>query len=1097
MADCINTNTLPLNSADPTAMPVSREGNTNKGTPETDTFSAAYEDWLRRLSEVAPSANEPQGAPLSSAVKTRTTTAAKLLTKATAGQTIERGLVNSIKSKLANATTRQASWFDRAATVIASWSHDNGKVFDLWAHSFFHQKGIAAEQQTLTQARNTMQSRAIGEKQLFMDNLHKAMLPHVEPIAKALNISPEEAARLVGEYATAVMAPHRNQHLLQKWREEAAELIELQRVYDIDPKSMTKEELKRYNEAFGGRGDDRLTLVETWRVNLERLINELYPENHFAPEQQKYWKSSGMTDAQALAVRERIMRQVGPDNIQHLDEAARAISKYGFDEVLNARARAGDVDPRQAAAFSYDYPEGVFVSMRADNQVYREAFNDATVFNPGNYYEADGMGFSKDGKLLTVQNAYDTAMQNIHRASQSMGSNELGRALFAAYNIAKARGIDIGLDVKPKGQLQTEGLLSAYAYQGAIAYNHIEDDGTISKYYIRFKPDWKDTRHNTNITGSDLNTALFVESKTPYGLQLVTRGTSLYGQMFTRGAPLFAPKNMFRDVQERGLYMTAMDLFTEAGRRVRGTDAAMQYASNLSRYGKTWTSYVMGKHPGSGPMAERIEKYIRWGLHSEFTRGMNEVRDTSLAHYASSQEGRTVMKAFEKLGSAGKKALATVDRWNDANNHIAPFTQFNTLLDMGVSERDAAAATLSMMNLYHTGKATPIMRAFYPFVKPTMQSATNISRALGLVYNPQTGRYGPPMGTVKSMAALMGAGTLLLPFIYESLGTDPETGTPLVETIPYSQMFGSIPIGNIDGSYVKLPVGFGLPSFALGFVDGVERIYSGRDSVSDVTGEFLFQFMKQMAPGNWPEFKFTDKPTEYLSQLLAPTLVAPVWTASQNTDRYGNPIRSRYEDPSMAASLQGRASTPQMFHDAARILGPDVSPDTLYYIAKGYTSSSALKLFQYAWGDSPRKKGAVESASDYLPGWLSAFGATQLIGRAPDVSQTMFYSRKNELDAKLRDSGVRIRSTEYGKDKDERIAYQTERLRDAGFSDKDITDYFIIEDTVNSLRKRSAQLNEKLPELRQASDSGPLQSAFDAYTDDAHAMYVNAWERMR
>ena len=186
-----------------------------------------------------------------------------------------------------------------------------------------------------------------------------------------------------------------------------------------------------------------------------------------------------------------------------------------------------------------------------------------------------------------------------------------------------------------------------------------------------------------------------------------------------------------------------------------------------------------------------------------------------------------------------------------------------------------------------------------------------------------------------------------------------------------------------------------------------------------------------------------------------------------------------------------------MFHDAARILGPDVSPDTLYYIAKGYTSSSVLKLFQYAWGDSPRKKGVVESASDYLPGWLSAFGATQLIGRAPDVSQTMFYSRKNELDAKLRNSGVRIRSTEYGNDKDKRIAYQTERLRDAGFSDKDITDYFIIEDTVNSLRKRSAQLNEKLPELRQASDSAPLQSAFDAYTDDAHTMYVNAWERMR
>ena len=55
---------------------------------------------------------------------------------------------------------------------------------------------------------------------------------------------------------------------------------------------------------------------------------------------------------------------------------------------------------------------------------------------------------------------------------------------------------------------------------------------------------------------------------------------------------------------------------------------------------------------------------------------------------------------------------------------------------------------------------------------------------------------------------------------------------------------------------------------------------------------------------------------------------------------------------------------------------------------------------------------------------------------------------------------MKLTSTEYGNDREARIAYQTGKLLDAGFTQDEVDDILLIRDTVQSMRQANKRFND-------------------------------------
>lgn len=959
---------------------------------------------------------------------------------------------------------------------------------DHWAAVFSAQPDRAWQNNDLVVSANLMQATTKGIGDKFKNFLMgKETMNIVMPIVKRTGFKKEEVLTLLGEVVNAKGTPSRNQHLLDKWAKQIREIESLP--------AMERD----YNEL--------MALMDKRTQLLRHLNNE-----NVDPTRDGDVYSCGYTDGEAKALKNYILSLgITEAEIDAFTDRMTAAS----DMITQARVDAGLVHPNQIAAF----PKSLefFVPFQTKNGNKSGPINDARIYNPGRYHEMVG---SKDSR---PDSAFWTLMNYARRAANEIGMQDYGRRLLATAQVHEAKGIKSGLLYKSESELAQMRNSADYGLRHLV--NTMEERGGIfvdgpvvnkktgqvdtKRVLLYFDPDFKDEK--SGLTGAKLNEALIAAPKYNSGLtQAAATANSWYGQLFTR-IPGFAVVTGSRDMVERSFHMSNYEMHNERGELVTGISLVPKYFANAPRAAKMLYDNLRGNADPNSMGAQYWREYTEGGLHMEYTPGMDESKRTiqDVLEARNKPKGR-LEKALDDpafkplkdlvsgLGEKGGKVMNVLNAWNDYFNNIPSFNEFVTLREAGLSARQAVNQTRLSMDLNQTGTLTPVMRALYPFVKPTVQSGAAMMRTMGFTYDPR-GFFTP--GRWRGVAYMLGAYAALsslLPVIREALGQD-EDGNDILDAIPMSVLTKSIPIGIGDKDYVKLSIGFGPVQFVAAMVFGLDRLLKGQMTPEDFGAELLFTGVKNLAPGNAPEFNLSQNPAAWLTQMFSPTWARPVTELATNTNYFGAEIARPQQDKSVARALSGRSATPMFYHKLAKDIlqttGIDLAPEQIRSIEDNLLAGPLrlIKVLYHSEDSDIRKGGLEESASERINPFFAAMGGSMIWGSVSNMDRSLFYNAANYYQDKIKKAGIRLKDSSYGRDKAKRIAYQENLLAEHGFTPDEIEDILKIEEVRGSIGQLNSALSKETRKLWTDAESvDVLKEAFAQVAGNEAELYKNA-----
>ncbi len=1007
-----------------------------------------------------------------------------------AKKSYEKRMVNDWNEDLHAASGATAGVHSRWMNICASLD----KVFknaraplDHWAAVFSAQTDRAWQNNDLVVSANLMQAttKGMGDKLRGL-LMGRETMDIVMPIVKRTGYSKEDVCTFLGEAANLKGVPSRNQLLLDRWAKQIREiesLPALERDYTELMKLMDKR---------------------------EQLLKHLDNEN-VVRERDGTVVSCGYTNGEArVKMRDILAQGFTEAEIDAFSKRMTAIS----DQITQARIDAGLIHPNQIAAFpktlEYYVP---FQSKKGNNS---GSVNDARVYNPGRYYEMVG---SADAR---PDSAYWTLMNYARRAANEIGMKDYGMRLLATAQVHEAKGIKSGLLYKSERELARMRNSNDYSLRHLV--NTMEERGgiyvdgpvvnkktgqvDIKRVLLYFDPNFKDEK--SGLTGAKLNEALIAAPKYNSGLtQAAATANSWYGQLFTR-TPVFSVVNGMRDLVERSFHMSNYEMHNERGDLVTGISLVPKYFKNSIRAGKMLYDNLRGYADPNSMGAQYWREYTDAGLHMEYTPGMDESRRTIQDVLEARNKPKSgIEKALDNpafkplkdlvsgLGEKGGAVMDTLNAWNDYFNNIASFNEFITLREAGLSARQAVNQTRLSMDLHQTGTLTPVMRALYPFVRPTVQSGAAMMRTMGFTYDPRGFFKGGRRG-IAYMLGAYAALSSLLPVIREALGQD-EDGNDVLDAIPMSVLTKSIPIGIGDRDYVKLPIGFGPVQLVAAMVFGQDRLLKGQMTPEDLGAELLFTGLKNLAPGNAPEFNLSQNPAAWLTQMFSPTWARPVTELATNTNYFGAEIARPQQDKSVARALSGRSSTPVFYHKLAKDIlqttGIDLAPEQIRSIEDNLLAGPLrlIKVLYHTEDSDIRKGGLEESASERINPFIAAMGGSMIWGSVSNMDRALFYNAATYYQDKIKKAGIRLKDSSYGRDKARRIAYQENLLAEHGFSLDEIEDILTIEAVRGSIGQLNSALSKGTRKLWTDAESvDVLKEAFAQVAENEAELYKNA-----
>ena len=274
----------------------------------------------------------------------------------------------------------------------------------------------------------------------------------------------------------------------------------------------------------------------------------------------------------------------------------------------------------------------------------------------------------------------------------------------------------------------------------------------------------------------------------------------------------------------------------------------------------------------------------------------------------------------------------------------------------------------------------------------------------------------------------------------------------------------------------------------------------------DVGFEMLFSIAKNMVPGSWPEFEFTEDPIDYMAQMFTPAFLSGFTQIATNRTHFGSPIIYADEnDETRALADQGRTSTPPVYHDAARgilqVTGMDFAPEQIRAITNSMFIGP-LRIFRSMLENDSQYKMAKESSilddhDNLLMAGLKALGFGMVVGSAQNEGRQFFYQAARDYEQRIKRSGVKLTSSEYGNDREARIAYQSEKLSEAGFSQDEIDDWFLIRDAIQVLRQGSGEFNEQFRTVwRLANDTTEVREALTELANREAEVYDSVVQQL-
>lgn len=987
--------------------------------------------------------------------------------------------------------------------TIGRWFQNQRNALNEWITKYAQDPRYQHWAQPLAQMFDAMPNLIRAQQNDFA-NRQNNLMKTLRPVAKRLGYNEKWLADVLGHYAVMKHIPEANAELLRAWKQELRSgLDELHEIMQNPGKNISS----RYAKELGDRCTELQSQIQMLESNLE---SETKP---------KKLVSAGYTNREARDLLQQILDKTGA-TVEEADAFAKALQNE-FTYILEKRVEAGLVPKEQLAAFP-NFEN--YVALISRNENLQGATNDARRYDPGSYHRRLGTRETPDSAMATL--AYFA-----NRAATEIGMQEFATHLYA---LKKSRGSgaeDIGLKSAKYSTLM-RWRSSGVRHLQEIADNVLDAGGLVvdvpvvnrktgkqefERQYLWFDADWQGQGAMKNITGKMLNDAISSNYKIgSKPLEWAGRATSWHGQLYTRFTLGFAPIGGMRDGMERMFHMINRNYFADNGEKISNAALIKDFVTNTKKAASFLSEAMLRNPENMSPKAKQFwDEYVSQGLYQKLTPGVQHERATigemldnkpkRLADLLKQPDKSFLDSWVQTTGQYGRNALDTIDKWNDWWQNTPAFSQFITLREHGMSATRARDAVLEMMNMQQRGTITPYLRIISPFVTPTVQSAAALSRTLSL-------NAASPKDILKQgwrgwlgVAGGMLAFSALNDAARESMGYD-EDGNSRHDAMKVRDLTSWLPIGiGDDGIFAKFPIGFGPVRLAQTLSLCTDRVSRGLMAPEDMAGEIIFTVAKDVIPATNPQFSFSEKPGQFIMQMLTPDVIKPLMEISSNTNYFGSPIANEPRE-GVARADQGRTSTDPFWHKVAKFFQQhgiaDVPPEHYKHLMQSYGAGPIRVLGAVfdtiAGNDTPTSANYDPDGYDELNPWLRAFGGTMYVGRTKNISQGMYYDFRREMNDKIQKAGVKLTQPENRGKPEDAAAYRQRQLLDAGFSFEEIDNYERMLATGKQLSKINRDFNDLYGNTwYNFDDPDQLREKFREMDDAKSALYAQFVQESR
>lgn len=692
------------------------------------------------------------------------------------------------------------------------------------------------------------------------------MFKAIHTAAKASKLSSDQVKKMAGYWMTAKYAPEANAQLI---RRDRAALRSAQ------------------------AGGDPVEIAKAQQDLAERLADV----NGAIGAPKVRGVAGGMNDAEAAQVLKNIESKI---DRKHLDAIAAPIYEM-MEWKKQSDLSVGKVTQTMVNSWlnSTNY-----VPLTGDPRADRESRD---VFSSGNAVNQADDKQMMGRKDSVADDGIDAAFEATIKSINFAAMQDFKRTLNDAYEQAQASGQDIGLTREPISGLMRNS-------DDVIIYRDKTQspNGLQSTTQHAFK--FKDERIMQAIKRDNQESVNSI-------LSAIAAPTRWYARAVTQFMPMFAPINLVRDIWERTELLRAKKLYADNGQLIDVKKAARASIADVINR-DLWKASMMHafKKGGMNPVRGELEEFIRLGGSST----IGAYLDRTSGNLEASLRGWN-----SKTGHARDVILHRVEAYNDMFEVIPSLAIYRSLKAQGMSAKNAAAATLDLMNFRKRGTMMAPIKALYVFAQPAATGGYNLAKYLAT-----------PTGRIRFAAQVL-VGTAVYALLKAAWGDDeddPEIGNKL-DNLNNFTVERSLPV-KLGGLVLKIPVGFGAPQLAWQVAGIINRFASGRYNAADAAGELVKGWAKNFAPMNPSEMEMSKRPVDFWVQTFTPTIMAPLFQIYADQTAFGTPLTPVFKDRNKLKSEQALRTTPQAYTDIAKELhdtfGIDMYPDHIKALANGF-----------------------------------------------------------------------------------------------------------------------------------------------------------------
>jgi hypothetical protein len=453
----------------------------------------------------------------------------------------------------------------------------------------------------------------------------------------------------------------------------------------------------------------------------------------------------------------------------------------------------------------------------------------------------------------------------------------------------------------------------------------------------------------------------------------------------------FGPINFVRDVWERSELLRTREVYDINGVKVDVKSVARKSLAMLLDP-QLWQGSFQHNfdRSGSNAMRKELEEMLKMGGSSTW--------GDYLARAASDLEA-DIRKNTGMTAAGVRKTMSVIEGYNNVFEMTYPVAIYKAFKEAGVSPRDAAAATLDLMNFRKRGTVMPGIRALYVFAQPAATSGYNLFRYLST----ETGK--------KRFAAQLVLGTMLYAFLASLWGDedDEELGNKL-DNLSNFTVERSIPVP-VGDMVLKVPVGFGAPQMAWAYAGIINRITSGRYEPAEGVAEGAKAWVKAVSPVSPSDIEIAERPLDWFIQSVIPTVWKPMVNIGIDQTGMGLPLTPQFKDDTKMKFEQARRNTPTVFKELAKDIyeatGIDMYPDHLKAVSDGYLIGPMRELTA-AFIDNPAKATRGE------PGRIPIIASIVDNINDRSILNSIYYRTRDDLEATTKEYNRRMQDGTLG-----------------------------------------------------------------------------------